>query len=172
MHLVASIDQNGTGSGTGSPARGYGTFVMDTTTVIFVSNLNAYDGPFNDLDVISTADPGDTVYVRTTVTDPFGADDITSVVLRIEDSLGGVIVNNVELDDTYIVDLPTDFISEQTAAGTDLVQSTVNYSLRPNIENLTLLGTANLQGIGNAENNILIGINSVVVHITFVHIIF
>lgn len=60
-------------------------------------------------------------------------------------------------DDTYIVDLPTDFISEQAAGGTDTVQSTVNFTLRPNIENLTLLGTANLQGIGNGENNILIG---------------
>jgi Ca2+-binding RTX toxin-like protein len=41
--------------------------------------------------------------------------------------------------------------------GTDLVQSTLSYSLTGGVENLTLMGSAAIDGNGNALENILIG---------------
>jgi VCBS repeat-containing protein len=60
-------------------------------------------------------------------------------------------------DDTYVVDNAGDIVTEDTAAGIDLVQSSVTYALTGNVENLTLTGTANIDGSGNALNNIING---------------
>ncbi len=60
-------------------------------------------------------------------------------------------------NDTYIVDNAGDVITERLNEGTDLVQSAMTYTLAANVENLTLSGTAAINGIGNALGNILIG---------------
>ena len=60
-------------------------------------------------------------------------------------------------NDTYIVDNAGDTVSEGAAAGTDLVQSSVSFTLGANIENLTLTGAAAINGTGNALNNIITG---------------
>jgi Ca2+-binding RTX toxin-like protein len=62
-------------------------------------------------------------------------------------------------DDTYVVDSTTDIITEAANAGTDLVQSSVTFSLAAiaNLENLTLTGTAAINGTGNALNNTITG---------------
>ena len=44
-----------------------------------------------------------------------------------------------------------------TGEGVDAVQSSVSYTLGNNVENLTLTGSANLSGTGNADNNTIIG---------------
>jgi len=67
------------------------------------------------------------------------------------DSMAGGVGN-----DTYIVDSSLDVLLEATAAGTDQVNSTVNYVLSANVENLTLLGAA-LSGTGNADANVITG---------------
>jgi len=65
-------------------------------------------------------------------------------------------------NDTYIVDTTTDTITELAGQGTDIVQSTVSFSLAAltNIENLTLAGTGNIDGMGNSSTNTLKGNNS------------
>ena len=62
-------------------------------------------------------------------------------------------------DDIYQVDTTTDVITELAAQGTDAIQSSVTFSLASltNIENLTLTGTAAMNGTGNTANNTLIG---------------
>lgn len=60
-------------------------------------------------------------------------------------------------NDTYVVDNLSDSIVEVAGAGTDLVRSGVSITLGDNLENLTLLGTGNLQGYGNAVSNIITG---------------
>ncbi|MCP5876051.1 hypothetical protein NL390_26680, partial [Klebsiella pneumoniae] len=60
-------------------------------------------------------------------------------------------------DDTYYVDNVGDSIVENTAEGNDKVISDINYTLGDNVENLTLNGTDNLNGNGNALNNLLTG---------------
>ncbi|MCW9680217.1 calcium-binding protein, partial [Dolichospermum planctonicum UHCC 0167] len=60
-------------------------------------------------------------------------------------------------DDIYIVDSTTDTITENANAGTDTIQSSVTYTIATNVENLTLTGTAAINGTGNAVNNVLTG---------------
>ncbi|MBI4179451.1 calcium-binding protein, partial [bacterium] len=62
-------------------------------------------------------------------------------------------------NDTYIVDSITDTISELANGGTDAVQSSVSFSLAAlgQVENLTLTANANINGTGNALNNIITG---------------
>ncbi|MEW6292453.1 MAG: calcium-binding protein [Pseudomonadota bacterium] len=60
-------------------------------------------------------------------------------------------------NDTYIVDNVGDVVTELADEGTDLVQSSVTYTLGNNVENLTLTGTSATSGTGNAFDNVLIG---------------
>jgi Ca2+-binding RTX toxin-like protein len=60
-------------------------------------------------------------------------------------------------NDTYVVDNVGDVVTENPVEGTDLVQSSITYTLTDNVENLTLTGSANIDGTGNALNNVIIG---------------
>jgi len=60
-------------------------------------------------------------------------------------------------NDTYVVDSSTDVVNEASSGGTDKVNSSVSYILGANIENLTLNGSAAINGTGNALGNTLIG---------------
>ncbi|MEI8208659.1 MAG: hypothetical protein WCG16_05610 [Methylococcales bacterium] len=63
-------------------------------------------------------------------------------------------------NDTYTVTNSSDNIIENSGEGTDTVNSTVSFNLLTNglnVENLTLSGTAALNGTGNNDNNLLIG---------------
>ncbi|MFG1379911.1 calcium-binding protein, partial [Xanthobacter autotrophicus] len=64
-------------------------------------------------------------------------------------------------DDTYIVDNVGDVIYENAGEGTDQVNATVTYRLAGNVENLTLLGSAAINGTGNELDNTLIGNDAV-----------
>ena len=59
-------------------------------------------------------------------------------------------------NDTYIVGAG-DIVQELANEGTDLVQSMVSYTLTDNVENLTLIGSADINATGNALINTLIG---------------
>jgi len=59
--------------------------------------------------------------------------------------------------DSYHVDDPADKIFELAGEGTDLVISSVTFTLDPNIENLTLTGSAAIDGTGNALANVIVG---------------
>lgn len=63
-------------------------------------------------------------------------------------------------DDTYMVDNTSDVVVENAGEGTDLVISTATFTLSANVENLTLSGTAAINGTGNALANIMIGNNA------------
>lgn len=60
-------------------------------------------------------------------------------------------------DDTYIVDNRRDDVREAANAGIDTVRASVSWTLGANFDNLTLTGTANLNGTGNALANVLTG---------------
>ena len=61
-------------------------------------------------------------------------------------------------DDTYYVDDARDLaVENDNLSGTDAVFSSVSYALGPNIENLTLTGTGNLDATGNSLANVLLG---------------
>ncbi|MFK0087405.1 putative Ig domain-containing protein, partial [Pseudomonas sp. NPDC090755] len=60
-------------------------------------------------------------------------------------------------NDTYVVDAAGDVVVEASNAGDDRVLASINYTLGNNVERLTLTGSANLNGTGNALANTLIG---------------
>ncbi|MDD1434747.1 hypothetical protein MEO42_27500, partial [Dolichospermum sp. ST_sed6] len=68
------------------------------------------------------------------------------------DSLTGGIGN-----DSYYVDNLADTITENLNEGTDNVFSSITYTLGTNLENLNLIGTDNINGIGNSLNNTIRG---------------
>lgn len=60
-------------------------------------------------------------------------------------------------DDTYVVDSADNLLAEGSDGGIDTVRSSVSYTLGANLENLTLTGTATINGIGNSLANTLEG---------------
>jgi Ca2+-binding RTX toxin-like protein len=60
-------------------------------------------------------------------------------------------------NDIYVVDNTGDVVTENVNEGTDIVQSSITYTLAANVENLTLSGIAAINGTGNAFDNVLIG---------------
>lgn len=68
------------------------------------------------------------------------------------DSLVGGVGNDV-----YIVDSALDAILERPGEGTDIVYTTVNYTLSAAIESISLSGVGNISATGNDENNVMTG---------------
>lgn len=63
-------------------------------------------------------------------------------------------------DDVYFIDNASDRITENAGEGTDTVMSKVTWTLATNVENLTLLDGAAINGTGNAGANALTGNSS------------
>jgi Ca2+-binding RTX toxin-like protein len=60
-------------------------------------------------------------------------------------------------NDTYVVDVATDVVGENAGEGTDLVQSSVTWTLGSNLETLTLTGVTAINATGNTLANVLTG---------------
>ena len=60
-------------------------------------------------------------------------------------------------DDTYLVDVRLDRVTEDANEGLDTVIATASYTLSANVENLTLGGSTAVNGTGNALDNTILG---------------
>ncbi|PKO37517.1 MAG: calcium-binding protein, partial [Betaproteobacteria bacterium HGW-Betaproteobacteria-4] len=60
-------------------------------------------------------------------------------------------------DDLYLVNVTADVVVELADEGIDTVDSAANYTLSANVENLILRNGANINGTGNASDNVLTG---------------
>ena len=60
-------------------------------------------------------------------------------------------------NDTLITDSAKVYLKEDVGMGSDTVKSTVTYTLSENVENLDLLGKADINGTGNDGGNTLVG---------------
>lgn len=60
-------------------------------------------------------------------------------------------------NDTYTVDQAGDVVVELAGEGTDKVQASFTYTLGDHLENLTLTGSAAINGSGNSLNNVITG---------------
>lgn len=60
-------------------------------------------------------------------------------------------------DDTYNVDIAGYSLIESSGAGTDLINASISWVLGSNFENLTLTGSAAINGTGNTLDNVITG---------------
>ena len=122
-----------------------------TLSVAQIRDMGARFSGLEGNDVV-TGGKGNDFYVRGNA-----GDDTINGGMGIDTLVGGT------GNDTYIVDSTTDTITELANEGTDTIQSSVTFSLfnLANIENLTLTGTAAINGTGNSANNILTGNSSI-----------
>ena len=118
-----------------------GTNLEDLT----LTGTNSINGTGNELDNILIGNSG-----VNTLVGGFGNDQLIGQASN--DALQGGVG-----DDTYTVDSNLYILTELSNEGTDLVESSVTYSLGVNIENLTLIGTDAINGTGNELDNILMG---------------
>lgn len=114
-----------------------GTKVFDSqignTTWYYLARVNIYGGEGND--TIYSSDGGNVL----------------------DGGLGDDVMYGGTGGDTYYVDSVLDQVIENASSGSDKVYSTVTYALGANLENLYLLGSANINGTGNDQNNYLTG---------------
>jgi len=76
---------------------------------------------------------------------------------RLDGGAGSDTLSGGTGDDTYVVDSTGDKLTENVNAGIDKVESSITWTLAVNLENLTLLGSASVNGNGNAATNVIIG---------------
>jgi len=117
----------------------------DNLEKLTLTGTAAINGSGNDLDNLLTGNPAGNI-----LSAGIGNDTLNG-------GAGGDTLIGGLGNDTYVVDDPGDVVVENAGEGIDTVQSSVNYTLGPNLENLTLTGTAPLTGAGNELNNRLSG---------------
>ncbi len=78
---------------------------------------------------------------------------------RIDPGLGNDIQRGSAGDDTYVTDSAADILTGEvpTTGGRDTVESSVAWTLQSTLENLTLTGSAAINGGGNSADNVLTG---------------
>ncbi|MBK8173912.1 MAG: hypothetical protein IPK66_00990 [Rhodospirillales bacterium] len=121
--------------------------------VVYTYGYDDYVHGGGGRDYISTGDGDDSIFAS--------AGDDTLVGGAGNDTLDGVLGSDSMIggigNDVYRVESAGDVISEAGGGGTDRVESSITYTLGANLENLTLLGSAAINGTGNALNNTIIG---------------
>jgi Ca2+-binding RTX toxin-like protein len=121
----------------------------------------------NDLAVENANEGIDTVEASTHYRLPANLENLTLVGSDNLQAYGNALANTLtsnsgidllaggDGDDIYVVNNTSTFVLENAGEGIDTVQATTHYRLSANVENLALLGTANLQAYGNALANTL-----------------
>lgn len=76
---------------------------------------------------------------------------------RIDPGLGNDIQRGSAGNDTYVTNSAADVLTGEvaTTGGTDTVESSVGWTLQPILENLTLTGSAAINGGGNSADNVI-----------------
>src|SRR5439155_1622720 len=103
--------------------------------------------------VISGGDGNDTLYGAAGNDTLNGGNGIDVL----DGGLGADTMSGGAGSDTYVVDNVGDVVSENSGEGTDLVQSSITYTLGSDVENLTLTGATAINGTGNGLDNVING---------------
>jgi Ca2+-binding RTX toxin-like protein len=153
----------GSNAGIDTVVAGFDFILGDNLENLTLRGISADRGEGNNLDNKLTVEPiflGTVPLVANTLLLGRGGNDELIGSLR-NDTLDGGTGNDTMSgglgNDTYIVDSTRDKITEAVNAGIDTVESSISFTLGENLENLTLTGTANRNGTGNALDNVIEG---------------
>ncbi|MBD2679246.1 MULTISPECIES: M10 family metallopeptidase [Nostoc] len=78
----------------------------------------------------------------------------------LDGGVGNDTMNGGTGNDLYVVYNAADLVTEVAGQGIDTVNSSIAYTLGSEVENLTLIGSAAINGTGNTANNIITGNDS------------
>ena len=130
-----------------------GVTITGTSAVNTIDATHTVAGqpfPTNEEDMINAGGGNDTIHA-------LGGNDFINGGAGADTMFGGT------GNDTYVVDNSGDIVNETGGNGLDTVQSLITFSLSDAvhaigvIENLTLTGNSNINGTGNAVNNVITG---------------
>lgn len=153
------------GAGTDTMIGGLGddTYVVDVATDVVTENLNeGTDTIKSGVTLTLPANLENLILTGTTAINGTGnalSNTITgnSAANTLDGGAGADTLVGGAGNDIYAVDNVGDLIIEKSNEGTDQVNSSVSYTLSANVENLSLLGNANIDAVGNDLANTLIG---------------
>jgi Ca2+-binding RTX toxin-like protein len=147
-----------TGEGNADVVRSAVSFDLSTKGIeiehLILTGTNNINGTGNDKDNSITGNSGNNVLNGGTGNDALigGAGNDQLIGGAGADTMSGGVG-----DDTYFVNEIGDIISEDANQGLDQVESSISFTLGQNIENLTLVGSAPINGVGNSVTNTIIG---------------
>jgi hypothetical protein len=153
----------GTGADTLIGGVGNDSYYVDNTAGIITENLNeGTDTVYSSVTYTLTPNTENLTLQGTTAINGTG-NDLNNIIIGntgnniLTGGAGADIMIGGAGNDSYYVDNTADTIIELVNQGTDIVFSTVTYTLTPNTENLTLHGTTAIDGTGNTLNNNITG---------------
>lgn len=144
--------------------KGNDTYIVDIATDVVVENLNeGIDTIQSSVTLTSLAANVENITL-TGITAINGTGNTLNNVIT-GNSANNTLNGGVGADtlqgglgnDIYVVDNVGDIIVENVGEGTDAVQSSITYTLGAEVENLTLTGTAAINGTGNDLSNSITG---------------
>ena len=158
-----NILDGGVGGDTLTGGAGNDKYILDNSGDLVRENTNAgTDTVYSYITYALTANVENLVL--------FGTDDLNGTGNGLVNILTGNAGNNMLSggsgadsligaagDDTYVIDNSGDVVIEKANEGMDVVQASVTYTLSDHVENLTLTGSAAINGIGNELANLLTG---------------
>ena len=137
--------------------RSTGTFVIPidanssrTYTAVTISDAYGHTASISGLNFHVTGSPEAYGYIDLLRDMMAGADTVTGTT-------GSQVLQAFAGNDIYVVDNINDIVVENANEGTDTIQSSIDFTLPDNVENLTLTGTAGITGTGNALANAITG---------------
>ena len=138
---------------------------VDTSFTIALNNLpepktwtgdngvNIFTAPTNDLWTINGLNGNDQLTGNASSDTIYGGSGNDVI-----DGAGGAdVMYGGTGNDTFYVDNPGDQVIENFGEGSDLVYTSIDYTMTENVENLTQLGTADLSATGNTFANTIAG---------------
>ncbi|MDQ8728499.1 family 16 glycosylhydrolase [Bradyrhizobium sp. LHD-71] len=147
MYMLANLAMGGSWAGDAAPT---------TTTSISIDSIRAYQLPQYTLANYTLLASG---AAANAIAGTSSADTLDGTSGN--DLLGGAggadTMTGGTGDDTYLVTETNAKVVEKYAGGVDTVSSSATYKLSDYVENLTLTGTAAIDGTGNAQANIITG---------------
>lgn len=138
-------------------------FVIDNANGIVIENSNeGVDIVRSSVSYILPANVENLNLIGTSVIDGTG-NDLANVITGttgdniLDGSIGADTLRGLAGNDTYFVDNVGDIVTEPSNGGIDTVNSSVTFTLKGNVENLTLIGADAINGTGNSLDNDITG---------------